>query len=89
MIISLPPDDHELALMLNTVEPCFGFTSVPVFLIMDTIILEDLLARAEDIGFEKCILAFMQMNELKYYSNGIELASFLKDNKIQILKGAE
>ena len=76
--------------MLNTVKPCFGFTSVSALLItMDKINLDELIKQAEELGFEKCILALMQMNELKYYSNGIELAEALKEMKMQILKGAE
>jgi hypothetical protein len=72
--------------MLNTVKPCFGFTSMSALLInMDKINLDELIKQAEDLGFEKCILALMQMNELKYYSNGIELAEALKEMKMQIL----
>jgi hypothetical protein len=56
---------------------------------MDKINLDELIKQAEELGFEKCILALMQMNELKYYSNGIELAEALKEMKMQILKGAE
>jgi hypothetical protein len=56
---------------------------------MDKINLDELIKQAEDLGFEKCILALMQMNELKYYSNGVELAEALKEKKQQILKGGE